>query len=115
MTNYIFKFPEGMPRFDYQSLADYIGTGNYRREVGTTVLLQRYDDYVGVFLYGFPIAYVGPLSVLFLPGGDDGHMTTTQWVAMIARRTDAGQACAEPEPRRRWRRGEVFRVEPGEL
>ena len=44
-----------------------------------------------------------------------GERANRDWrwlhVPVELRRTDAGEPCEEPEPRRRWRRGEVFQVE----
>jgi hypothetical protein len=100
VNEYLFRFPKDMPRFDYQSLSDYLGDQR-KRSVGTTVEIRRLpsitpdsvdpDPAILVYLYDFLIADISPGWVGFLPQGDDGHMATTQWVAMIARHNGIAQ------------------------
>jgi hypothetical protein len=85
MGNYIFRFPEVMPRFDAHSLETCLGERDSRR-VGTTVTVTRLAALsFAVKLYDTVIAYVGAGSVTFMPDGDDAHMATTEWVSLIAR------------------------------
>jgi hypothetical protein len=87
MGQYLFRFPENTPRFDYDSLAAWMGD-DYSRKIGTTVQVNRLftgEGHFVVYLYDFLIADIGRESIEFLPDGDDGHKATTEWIAAIAR------------------------------
>lgn len=92
MGQYIFRFPKGTPELTYAGLWLYLRGKRGRRDetsrkIGTTVTVTKKpgEKRLLFWLYDLLIADIGEGDVTFLPMGDDGHMTTTEWIAAIAR------------------------------
>jgi hypothetical protein len=84
---YVFRFPAGMPKLDFASLAEWM-TGHTARRIGATVVVRRtghgcpHPHVIGIELYGLCIALVKPDRVVF-PETRDTHAATSYWLGRI--------------------------------
>src|SRR5258706_10209567 len=70
MSDYIFRFPAGMPRLTFVGLEAYImaspqGRAYVRRDIGTTVTVSLGDSFAWLRLYGLTLAAISRDHVEF--------------------------------------------------